>query len=546
VNEARPVDVRAELERLARLYRSKLGSELDQLKAQAAALNPVEPPSLELLQTVHRLAGSSLTFGHDALGGHLQQIEARIVAARAEARPAREVLAAVESLQLTTEGSETLGELKQPELESVSALSQQGDDAAPMLQPRTGSPRALLLDRYGWISPEIESVIQAYGFDTERVEADHAAARADLLIECTMAPSAEPSAIAHLELFLVCPRDGFPERMAAVQRGARALLPHPIDSSHLERRLHALIQEREQQPFRVVLLDDDAIVLQRHQLELRAGGIEVHAISRPEALFDLLERVRPDVLILDINLPTCSGLELARAVRLSDHWLQMPILYLSSQHSLELEALKAAGDEFLSKPISHDLLVEHVRNRAQRARALASGLSLDGLTGLLRSADARQRLAATAARARSSHLPLSIGLIDIDHFKQVNDTYGHAAGDSVLRALAGTLRRRVRGSDFVGRLGGEEFLVAFEDCTSANALHLLERLAREFSGMRFEVEQKHWSCTFSAGIADLAPGKSPQALLARADRALYRAKAEGHIRCLIDVPPPLIDSTQSV
>ncbi len=539
MNDVASVDVRAELELLARLYRSKLGSELEQLKAQAAALNPVEPPSMELLQTVHRLAGSSLTFGYDVLGGQLQQIEARIVAARAQAHPAREVLAAVESLQLIADGSETVVGQVQPELESSPALPEQGAGTTPMLQPRTSPPRALLLDRYGWISPEIESVIQAYGFDTERVEPDHMAAGADLLIECTIAPSAEPSAIAHSDLFLVCPSDGFHERLAAVRRGARALLPHPIDSTHLERRLHALIQEREQQPFRVVLLDDDAMMLQRHQLALAAGGIEVHALSQPEELFDLLEQVRPDVLILDINLPACSGLELARAVRLSDQWLQMPILYLSSQHSLELEALKAAGDEFLSKPIKHDLLLEHVRNRAQRARALASGLSLDGLTGLLRSADARQRLAAAAARARTSRLPLSIGLIDIDHFKRVNDTYGHAAGDSVLRALASTLRRRLRGSDFAGRMGGEEFLVAFEDCTPADALQLLERLAREFSSQCFEVDQKQWSCSFSAGIADLAPGETPQALLARADRALYRAKAEGRNRCLIDAEQQL-------
>lgn len=211
-----------------------------------------------------------------------------------------------------------------------------------------------------------------------------------------------------------------------------------------------------------------------------------------------------------------------------------PILYLSAQHSLELEALKAAGDEFLSKPISHDLLVEQVKSRAMRARALGSGLSLDGLTGLLRAADARQRLAAISARAGASGRPLSIGLLDLDHFKCVNDNFGHAAGDSVLRALAGTLRRRLRGSDFAGRMGGEEFLVAFEDCTPGDALHLLERLGHEFANLQFGAEGQHWSCTFSAGIAGLAPGETPGYLLERADRALYRAKNEGRNRCVID------------
>jgi diguanylate cyclase (GGDEF)-like protein len=96
------------------------------------------------------------------------------------------------------------------------------------------------------------------------------------------------------------------------------------------------------------------------------------------------------------------------------------------------------------------------------------------------------------------------------------------------------MRRRLRGSDFAGRIGGEEFLVAFEDCAPEDALQLLDRLGGEFAHLQFSAEGQRWSSTLSAGIAGLSPGETPQALLERADRALYRAKAEGRNRCVID------------
>ncbi|WP_147694472.1 GGDEF domain-containing protein, partial [Vogesella mureinivorans] len=118
-------------------------------------------------------------------------------------------------------------------------------------------------------------------------------------------------------------------------------------------------------------------------------------------------------------------------------------------------------------------------------RALASGLSRDGLTGLLRPDDARRRLEAAAAQARMNGRALSIALLDIDHFKRVNDTHGHAAGDMVIRALAALLRNRIRGSDFAGRLGGEEFVLVLDDCSPADARQIVDRMRDDFTQIAF-------------------------------------------------------------
>ncbi|SDD33945.1 GGDEF domain-containing protein [Aquimonas voraii] len=540
MSDAAGLEARQALQRLARDYLAQLQAELS--SAQALARQCAQAvPAPALIEAVHRLAGSSLSFGYSDLGTQLQSLEHALRLAQDAGQPAAEAMAALGALQ--------------PPLELASLFDAAAASAAPMAAedkapadpatpgatraaeaakdvPAQGPPRALIIDPYQWLSPAVESVVQAYGFETRRAVPGECAEPCELVIKCTASPTAEGQVPPSRALILVIPRDGYAERLGAVRRGAKALLTTPLDLPSLERVLQVLTLAQEQRPHRVLLVDDDALLLERYRLALAAAGLDVRVLSRPETLFEVLDEFRPDVLVLDLNLPGCSGLELAQAVRYSDAWLQMPILFLSAQRSRQVEALTAAGEEFLSKPIAPELLVAQVISRARRGRALASGLTRDGLTGLLRQNDARQRLAAAAARAATQSQPLSVALIDLDHFKRVNDTHGHAAGDIVLRTLANSLRRRLRGSDFAGRLGGEEFLLVLEDCSAQDALSLVDRLRREFAQIEFEGPGTAWTCTFSAGLASLVPADTPGSLLERADQALYAAKAQGRNRCV--------------
>jgi diguanylate cyclase (GGDEF)-like protein len=163
--------------------------------------------------------------------------------------------------------------------------------------------------------------------------------------------------------------------------------------------------------------------------------------------------------------------------------------------------------------------------------AVVAQTTVDPLTGVNNRATVLHQLEKHWDLARRHRRPLSLILADLDHFKRINDTFGHAAGDQVLRAFGGLLAGRLRGSDHVGRLGGEEFLMVLPETTAAMALSLAEELRRNLEREPLEVLGRPLNPTCSLGVAELKPGDPDGgALLARADAALYRAKAGGRNR----------------
>ena len=131
------------------------------------------------------------------------------------------------------------------------------------------------------------------------------------------------------------------------------------------------------------------------------------------------------------------------------------------------------------------------------------------------------------ASAKRYGRKMSVILTDVDHFKSVNDTYGHPMGDQVIRSMAWLLKQRLRKTDSVGRYGGEEFLVILPQANADRAAQLLDRIRVDFSQFHHPVNATSFACTFSCGIAQLAPGISAQALVKLADEALYKAKKQG-------------------
>ena len=162
----------------------------------------------------------------------------------------------------------------------------------------------------------------------------------------------------------------------------------------------------------------------------------------------------------------------------------------------------------------------------------------DSLTGLANHAHLQQQLELEVAKAARSGKPLSFVMIDIDHFKQTNDRYGHPVGDRVLKNLARFLRQRLRRSDVVGRYGGEEFAIVMSDTDGDAAFKLVQQLRSDFSALPNETETGSFQITFSAGVATMPGYCSVRELLLAADRALYRAKAAGRNRVVKDVQEP--------
>lgn len=331
-------------------------------------------------------------------------------------------------------------------------------------------------------------------------------------------------------------RDDFTARLAAVRSGGHAYFSKPVDAGRLIEALDRLTGVEEATPLRVLIVDDDADFGQRCARSLEASGIYARAITDPRETLDQLQAFQPDLLILDMYMPICSGKELASIIRQQDRYVGMPIVFLSAETSRvqQQSALSLGADDFLSKPIPIEDLVAAISARALRARYLQRFLIRDSLTGLLNHQAVEEALSREFARAERGQQPLAVTLIDIDHFKRVNDSYGHVVGDQVLRSFARMLQQRLRKSDLIGRHGGEEFLVALPNTSVIEARTLIDTIRQSFAALRHHGPAGLFSVTFSAGIAGYPQHRSQAEAIQAADAALYRAKRAGRNRVVVD------------
>ncbi|ERI50910.1 hypothetical protein N878_24365, partial [Pseudomonas sp. EGD-AK9] len=334
---------------------------------------------------------------------------------------------------------------------------------------------------------------------------------------------------APLPLLVLTQQDDFATQLQAVRAGALGFFAKPVDIPQLESRLERCFAQQHGEPYRVLIVDDDQDLASRYSLVLRGAGMLVEVLREPAQIFAHLRDFNPEVVLLDVNMPDCTGPELAQIIRCNDDWLRIPIIYLSAETDIakQMSALIKAGDDFVSKPISDHALVATVFSRAQRARLLSNALARDSLTGLLKHGDIKEQVAIELERALRSGDRASVAMLDIDHFKRVNDSHGHAAGDNVIRALANLLRQRLRRIDSLGRYGGEEFLAVLPDCPPEQARLILDEIRQRFAELRFIAEGGEFSCTLSAGIAGTDVHSDAEQLRERADKALYAAKHGG-------------------
>ena len=330
----------------------------------------------------------------------------------------------------------------------------------------------------------------------------------------------------------------FQQRLVAASFGAVRLLGVDADVRSLRTLIRSRARDSQINGYRVLLLDDsktDAYKARKYMLE---EGIEVMHILSPAQVLDAIESFHPDVVVTDFHMPEANGDQVASVIR-QDSDSTMPIVFLSSERNAEtqLMALSKGADAFVQKPLHRGAFIKALKALISRSKAFDSRMRRDTLTGLLN----HGQLLASAARVSASEKDAvnAIVMIDIDHFKSVNDTFGHPVGDKVLVGLAEILSDNLRSTDFIGRMGGEEFAVVMVGAKIADAKLVIDRIRDLFSSLQFESglegsgEHGKWfGSTFSAGVAPLEGGV-PAALKA-ADEALYRAKHGGRNRVEVE------------
>lgn len=324
-------------------------------------------------------------------------------------------------------------------------------------------------------------------------------------------------------------------RLAATRANGVYFKEGQLDIGLLVQHLSNIYSFRAEKPFRVLVVDDSKSQAMSVERMLNGAGMVTQAVTDPMIVLSVMQSFHPDAILMDMYMPGCTGIELARVIRQQPRYDTVPILYLSAEQDLDkqMDAMGQGGDDFLTKPAPKEVLITTVRNRCLRNRGLKDQMIRDSLTGLLDHINTLEVLKQSIMRAEDQQRPLCFAMLDIDHFKAVNDTYGHAVGDRVIRSLALYLRQRFRMSDHIGRYGGEEFALILPDTTLDIAEQLLNEVCHGFSQIQHEASGELLHVTFSAGVADLTPGMDASALSKVADEALYVAKRSGRSRVCV-------------
>lgn len=289
---------------------------------------------------------------------------------------------------------------------------------------------------------------------------------------------------------------------------------------------------------KILIAEDDSVARRVLENRVTKWGYDIVSVDNGARAMEILESDDgPKLAILDWVMPGMDGLQICKSIRKQPQKDYIYILLLTSKNRQEdlVQALEAGADDFISKPPDKNELRLRLRT-GKRIIQLQNELTFqtthDFLTGLWNRFAIMSRLSTEFSRAVRHNSPLSIAMADLDRFKQINDTYGHQAGDTVLVETGARMMNTLRAYDAVGRYGGEEFLLIFPECEMKNAITVCERVRSAICETPIHLKEGAIDVTASFGISTLNFTEDTQieTMINRADNALYKAKENGRNR----------------
>jgi diguanylate cyclase (GGDEF)-like protein len=543
MNEAAHV-FQERIEQLRNDYASQLPDRVEEISTAAEALNAPDTDgahltSITLLREYsHKLAGSGATFGFPNISNSarvLEQVTKSLLDqdAHASSKNITQISSLVADLRATSSDI-----LAPPQEQALVAPTQASRDVTeshliliehdPILAERIKSG----LSNFGYAVDIVSSLSQ---LSTMTGQANVLAViwdidySGDTRADAAILQNHNRDDAGKFPTIFLSKDTSTKSRLDAVRAGCDVYVMKPFNAAAFVDILDEFTNQKEASPYRILIVDDDLNMANYHKIILEQAGMIVQAVTDPMRLLEEIRDFTPELVLLDLYMSGCTGSELATVIRQNGAFSGIPIVFLSSENELDsqLSALRQGGDDFLNKSINPDQLVESINIRARRFRSLSLLMVQDSLTGLLNHTSTKQALETEIARAQRDNTVVSFAMLDIDHFKSVNDTHGHQIGDWVIKGLARLLKKELRSGDIVGRVGGEEFAVILPGANGEIAHGVIEKIRIGFSEIKHQSKEGEFSCTLSAGVATFPKSPSIMMLTNAADQCLYKAKNGG-------------------
>ena len=540
-----PAGLRERLDALRARYKAELPGRIDGAKVLWAAVRDganVGSGLSQLYRAVHNLAGSGATFGYSDLSQAAQTLDELLQPlADAGTPPSKDQAEQIEALLNQIEAASTDREETSSFANGFASKVQEedGEILVFLVEDDAEQAQALAMEiaHFGY---RVKTYAGIFALDEAIADQRPAVVIMDMIFREGRLAGTETVARLrqridpHVPVVFTSVRGDFEARLNAVRAGADAYFPKPVEISELVELLDVLTGRSVPEPYRILVVEDDATMADYYASLLEQAGMTTNVLGDPMQVMERIVEFSPDLILTDLYMPGCNGFDLARVIRQQNAYAAMPLVFLSSERreDQQISAMSLGGDAFLTKPVGASQLVASVVSRAERSRVLRSMMVRDGLTGLVNHSHLKEQLAIEVDRAQRTGASLAFAMLDIDHFKAVNDTYGHPTGDRVIKSLSRVLTRRLRKTDAVGRYGGEEFAAILVNTSGERAKTIIDDIRDRFSALHHRHEDAEFTVTFSCGIAEYPGCASTELLGETADAALYEAKHAGR-NCVV-------------
>jgi diguanylate cyclase (GGDEF)-like protein len=497
---------------------------------------------------VHSLRGSSGALKFLSLSDRLGMIEEEVAPCEDKINNLKSVIPFIDRhmnsiieasrnnpnpLLVLKEESPSLGELRESPRKKEDITSQSYRDINIALlddNETTSAVHAKLLTGFGFTISQfnsieqLEKVLEQQTFNIVLIDTDNSTDQPEQMFQF-----ASRLKKINTDVFVLSSSSSFENRLAAVRAEVNEYLLKPVNITTLVSKIRKNFKIDLIRPYRILLLDDQASVGIFYKTLLEDEHVEVLAISQAETIMTELESFHPDVFLLDMHMPNISGLEVALLLRQQAKYDYVPIIFLTADEDIntKLQVLECGADDVIPKNTSPNLIVQQVDSRIQRGQEIRYLASRDSLTGVLNHGQIMDAAAHALRMASRQQNPTVVVMIDLDYFKKVNDKYGHGGGDKVLISLGQLLLQSVRDTDYVGRYGGEEFMVVFSDTDVDVIENKMNNILTAFLQINYTVAEQSFNCSFSAGLASSLHHDKLSELISSADGALYKAKEAG-------------------